>query len=194
MRGLWFKLGLFLVLWYEVAAELRLDGDGSFLVAVLIIGMLWFGLRLAGQLLGMLGPNVQRFIVGLLAWLVLYWWFAPGALKALPLIYVLIGAGLLAIGTARIRHRLERYRPRLMRLRQHPRARWVIAGVCLTFALALGGLHEAGYLWTLIGQALLPGLPVVFGWHMAGTVGAARADAQFGDPRGFRDAGLSEDR
>jgi hypothetical protein len=194
MRPFWIKLALFLCLWYEVAAELRLDGDRAFLVSVMIVGAGWLVLRLSGPLIGMLGPNTHRLLVGTLLWLALFWWFGPGFLKALPIVFVLAGAFGIAYAGGRARHWLNENRDRLNKafLREHSGA--VLAVTFGALALAFIVENVSGSIWILIGYGLLLGLPLGFGWQLAETVGARRFDAKVGKEEAFRDAGLSEER
>jgi hypothetical protein len=194
MRSIWIKLVLFLCLWYEIAAELHLDGDRSFVLALVVVVLGWFGLRMSGHLIGMLGPNMHRLIVLLVVWLILFWWFAPAVLKALPVVFILAGALAIAVAGARCRHQFELHRHKLDKayLREHS-----VVLVALVFAALVPiffSVHRWGSVWPIIGYTLLPGLPFSFGWQMAVRVGPQRSDAKFGDKDAFRDAGLSEER
>jgi hypothetical protein len=194
MRHFWFKLVLFLCLWYEVAAELRLDGDRALLVTLAIIGLGWFLLRMSGSLIGMLGPTMHRLLVGTVIWLLLFWWFAPNALKALPVAVLLAMAlGVAALG-ARCRHWFELNHHRIDKayLRNHSEV--VLLTVFGTLGLIAFSLEYWGSLWPLIGCVMLPGLPFGFGWQLASQLAHKRADAKFGDKASFRDAGISEER
>lgn len=194
MRPFWFKLGLFAFLWYEIAAELRLGGDQAFVIAVVVVGIGWFGLRMSGQLIAMLGPTMHRLLVGAVVWLILFWWFAPSALKALPVVVLLATAFGIAIAGARCRHWFELNRAKFDKayLRDHSEA--VLLAVFGPLGLTAFAFQAWGSLWPLFGYVLLPGLPFGFGWQLAGRLPHKRTDAKFGDEASFRDAGLSEER
>ncbi len=193
MRHFWIKLGLFLCLWYEIAAELHLDGDRAFVVSLFVVAVGWVALRMSGPLLGMLGPNTHRLMLGTLLWLALFWWFAPGFLKAQPIVFMLVGAAGIAYGGGRCRHWCEANGARL-KAEARKRSDLVVAGTFGALGAAFVFQTYAGSIWPLIGYALLLGLPFGFGWQLASAAAARRHDAKMGTEEAFRDAGLSEER
>jgi hypothetical protein len=191
---LFFKLGLLVCLWYEIAVELRLDSNTAFFVALLLVFGGWFALRMSGQLVGMLGPRTLSLLVHSVVWLALFWSFAPSALLSLPL--VLIAFGLFALTMIGARSRLIFERERALRGKKlfsdhSALAVGVILGGLFLCMVALRTWHS---LWPLVGYVLLPGLPFGFGWRMGGMPSPDRVDAKLGDEETFRDAGLSEER
>jgi hypothetical protein len=189
-----FKLGLLVCLWYEIAVELHLDSNTAFFVALLVVFGGWFALRMSGQLVGMLGPRTLSLLVHGMVWLVLFWVFAPSVLLSLPL--VLIVFALFALTMIGARCRLVFERERALRGKKlfsdhSALAVGVILGGLLLCMIALRTWHS---LWPLVGYLLLPGLPFGFGWRMGGMPSPDRVDAKLGDEETFRDAGLSEER
>lgn len=194
MRSIWIKLALFLCLWYEVAAELHLDGDRSFVISLTIVALGWMALRMSGSLAGLLGPNVHRLLVGTVAWLMLFWWFAPPLLKAQPVVFVLAGAGAIAVGAAKFRHWFEAEGHKLGKAFLRDHSQYVVGGMVAGLSALFLSQQYWGSIWTVIGYALLPGLPFAFGWQMAELAKRARFDAKVGDEESFREAGMSEER
>jgi hypothetical protein len=194
MRSIWLKLALFLFLWYEIAAELRLDGDRSFVLSVVIVCVGWFMFRMSGSLVTLFGPNTQRLVIGTVVWLALFWWFAPPVLKAQPIVFVLAGAAGIAVGAARFRHWLNGGGRILCerKLREHSS---LAVGTMLA-ALSALFLSQQFWLsiWSVVGYVLLLGLPFGFGWQMAELAAARRFDAKVGKEEEFRNAGYSEER
>jgi len=67
--------------------------------------------------------------------------------------------------------------------------------MALLLILACAGvtLRLAGSFWPLVYYALLPGIPLSFGWRAAGVPLRSRSDAKMGNAEGFRAAGVSEE-
>ncbi|MCP3439801.1 hypothetical protein [Bradyrhizobium sp. CCGUVB14] len=177
-----------------MAAELHLDGDRSFVISLTIVALGWMALRMSGSLAGLLGPNVHRLLVGTVAWLMLFWWFAPPLLKAQPVVFVLAGAGAIAVGAAKFRHWFEAEGHKLGKAFLRDHSQYVVGGMVAGLSALFLSQQYWGSIWTVIGYALLPGLPFAFGWQMAELAKRARFDAKVGDEESFREAGMSEER
>jgi len=194
MRRISFKLGLFLILWYELCAELGLSADAGFVWALVVIfgGML--ALRFLAQLAGMIGPFTFGLGFQTLLWVILLWWLVPSVFQALPLVADLMIVLALALLGARCRFLFERRRLRRGPLVAPEYAGMLVAAVLGALLVGMWLVAHWGSVWPLIGYALLPGLPFSFGWRMAPLAAARRPDARVGDAKTFRDAGLSEER
>lgn len=194
MNQLIFKLGLFFCIWYEIAAELHLDGDTAFIVGIAA----WFGcrfaVRIAAQAIGLLGPNVFGLILQVGLWMLLFWWFAPATIRAQPVIFVLGAVAVLALAGARCRQMFERqcslHGSSVWRAHSGP----VVAGILGLLLVCMMSLRHWGSLWPLVAYALLPGIPFSLGWRQVRSPSPDRPDAKVGNEEAFRDAGLSEER
>ena len=193
-NGFLFKLGLFVCIWYEIAAELRLDGDTAFLVGAAMWGFGWFAVRMLGQAIGLLGPSNVGLLLQAALWAALFWWFAPSSLRAQPIIFEIGIVVMLMVVGGLARNQFERLRAR------HGEALWrahsgaLVAAVLGSLFLVMIALRQFGSVWPLIGYGLLLLLPFGFGWRLMPRASKARADAKVGDEASFRDAGLSEER
>ncbi len=194
MKRLIFKFGLFICIWSEIATELRLDGDTAFLVGVVVFCASWFAVRIAGHVLGLMGPSAFGLLVQSIVWAVLFWCFAPRALRELPLLSDITAIVILGLAGARSRQLFERE----LRLRGAElwRAHSGIVMACIfgTLLVTMVSLRLWGSIWPLIAYSLLIVIPFGFGWRTVGVGSPDRADAKFGDEEGFKDAGLSEER
>jgi len=194
MRFPWFKVILFLCVWYEIAVELHVSDGVALGIAILILAAWRYMPRLIGHFFYSLGPLTCGLLAGLVFWLVVYWLVAPHWLREIPMMLTLGGAALLALIGARCRglvlfHGVGQLKAKL---REH-------SGLVLLLALAVTcscfyAVRHMESAWVLVGYAALPGLPFWTGWQLAQGAGPTRPDAKFGDARTFRDAGFSEDR
>jgi hypothetical protein len=191
---LFFKLGLLVCLWYEIAVELHLDSNTAFFVALLVVFGGWFALRMSGQFVGMLGPRTLSLLVHSVVWLVLFWVFAPSALLSLPLVLIAFVLFALAMIGARCRLVFERERALRGKKLFSDHSPLVVSVILSGLFIAMAALRTWHSLWPLIGYLALPGLPFGFGWRMGGMPSPDRVDAKLGDEETFRDAGLSEER
>jgi hypothetical protein len=141
MNRLGFKIVLFVVLWYEIAAEFRMGADPALLLAVVV----FFGWRIlfamAGEFLGISHPLTAGLLVRGVAWLILFLWLAPPVLLAQPMALHAIVLTLLAAAGARCRHLFEQQPEKFGKawLREH--SEWVSNGLePLTSVLPHGGM------------------------------------------------------
>lgn len=194
MKRLIFKLGLFICIWYEIATELRIDGDTAFLVGIAAFCVSRFAVRIAGHALGMFGPSAFGLLVQTALWAVLFWCFTPTALRELPLLCDITAFTVLGIAGARSRQLFER--ERLLRGAEFWRvySGVLVAGILGTLLIAMTSLRQSGSIWPLLAYVLLVLIPAGFGWRMVGPVSPERADAKVGDRDDFKAAGLSEER
>lgn len=194
MKRIAFRLGLFVVVWYELGVELGLHPDTAFFVTLALFVGFGFARGIAGQIIGMIGPFTFGILLQAVLWIALLWWLAPRVFHAMPFVFDLaIVLGLALVG-ARCRYLFEERRAKHgpIDLSEHSGlVLLVVFGVLGACALAM---HYWGSLWWLVGYALLPALPFSFGWRMGPLAAADRPDARFGNADDFRDAGLSEDR
>lgn len=193
MRRIGFKIGLFVCVWYEVGRQLGLDGDSAFVVTAIVWVGGWLALRMAGQLAGMLGPLTAALVVRLPIWLVVVWCVAPPVFATQPVVFKVVAFGLMAFLGARGRHVFEQRRADFTKewLRQHSEV--VVVAVLLVLACAGACLRLNGSFWPLVYYALLPGIPLSFGWRAAVAPLRGRSDARMGNAEGFRAAGMSEE-
>jgi len=191
---LFFKLGLLVCLWYEIAVELHLDSNTAFFVALLLVFGGWFALRMSGQLVGMLGPRTLSLLVHSMLWLVLFWAFAPSALLSLPVVLIVFALFALTMIGARSRLVFERERALRGKKLFSDHSALVVGVILGGLLLCMVALRTWHSVWPLVGYLLLPGLPFGFGWRMGGMPSPDRTDAKLGDEETFRDAGLSEER
>jgi hypothetical protein len=194
IRGLAWKLGALVCLWYEVAVELHIDGTTAFFVALLVIAAGLFMLRLPSQLIGLIGPSTLALLVHGVAWLVVYFAVAPRVVTDLPLVLTLFAVAVLVMMGGQCRVMFEEQR------RKYGREMWarhsgVITGAVLgVLFLAMVAVRQWHSIWPLVAYVLLPGLPFMFGWRMGPIAGQWRADAKFGSAKDFRSAGYSDER
>ena len=194
MNRLLFKLGLFLFIWYEVAAEFCLSGDAAFVFGLIAFGVCAFAVRIAAHALGLLGPTTFGLLIQAVFWLGLFWWWAPPLVKAQPLMIVLGAAGLLGLGGCALRRFFDeayaRYGNNIWREHSTAVVIAVLAGLGACMVLSMR-LHS---LWGVAAYGLMVGLPVRLGWRMVPRLTDARADARMGTADGFRKAGYSEEQ
>ncbi|NEV75906.1 hypothetical protein DYI24_02455 [Rhodopseudomonas sp. BR0C11] len=194
VRGLAWKLGLLVCLWYEIAVELKINGTAAFLVAMLVIAGGLFVLRLPSQLAGMIGPSTLALMVHGVAWLVVYFAVAPRAVTDMPLVLTLAAVAALVMMGGQCRMLYERERRKFGR-EVWARHSTVITGAVLgVLFLGMVAIRQWHSIWPLVAAVLLPGLPFMFGWRMGPIAGQWRADAKFGSAKDFRKAGFSEER
>jgi hypothetical protein len=194
MKRLTFKLGLFVVSWYEVGAELGLHPDTAFLVTLALFVGFGFARGIAGQIIGMIGPFTFGILLQAVLWIVLLWWLAPGVFHAMPFVFdLLIVLGLALVG-ARCRFLFEEHRAKHGPIELSEHSGLVLIVVFGALAACAFAMHRWGSLWPLLAYAALPVLPFSFGWRMGPLAAADRPDARFGSADDFRNAGLSEDR
>ncbi|EJW10837.1 hypothetical protein A33M_3998 [Rhodovulum sp. PH10] len=185
---------MFVVIWYELAIELGLGADTAFLATLGLMAIWWSGLRLVAQGITLMGPFTFGLLAQTAVWLVLFWWFAPAAFHALPLLFDLLIVLALALSGARCRFLYEAYRQSGRRFVPAEHSGLVLLVVFGGLAACMVSLRYWGSLWPLAGYALLPAIPFGFGWRMAPLAAPDRFDAKVGDADAFRDAGLSEER
>jgi hypothetical protein len=193
MKRLPFKVGLFFCIWYEIAAELRLDGNTAFWVGLAALLGLWVFVRVALQAIGLIGPYAFGLLMRSGLWLTLYWWMAPAWLATQPWSYVVAALVLLMALGALSRWWIER---EFMRHGQAIYRAYSVTTVLALFSalgLAMWSMKTSGSLWPLIGYALLPVIPFHFGWGLISPRGPERSDARMGDEKSFRRAGFSKD-
>lgn len=194
MNRMLFKLGLFVCIWYEIAAELHLDGDTAFLVGAAVMGFGWFALRMLGQAIGLLGPSNVGLLLQAGLWAALFWWFAPLSLRAQPVIFEIGIVVMLIVAGGAARHQFERQHERFGDAMWRAHSGAVVVAILASLFLLMAALRHFGSVWPLVGFGLLLLLPFGFGWRMKLPASRARADAKVGDQETFRDAGLSEER
>ena len=188
------KLLLFIALWYEIAAEFRIDADSALIWTLAVIFGGRFALRYAAQAAGLLGPFTVGLLLQAVLWMALLWWFAPSLFHALPLVFDGVILVALALIGARCRFLFEEHRRKHGRLVLADHSGLVLAAVFGALFACMLSMRLFGSLLPLLGYALLPGLPLSFGWRMAPLAAPERFDAKTGDAGSFFDAGLSEDR
>lgn len=188
MRALWIKLILFLVVWYEVTAELGLSGGTALVVALLVCGFGMMLLRLPLQILSVLGPRGIIVAGPVVVWLALAWWLAPNKVMAFPVFTLAIGAQLALLGGA-ARYAVTRYPAWFAR--HMPMLRGAISPVG-SILLGLSDQLPQGLL-SLAALAVLIGMPVRLGWKFIPPLAAHKFDAKMGDADGFRRAGFRDE-
>lgn len=193
MRDLAFKFGLFVVVWYEVAAELRLGADMAFMVALALFGGGWLAMRLSTQVISLIGPVTFGALLQAAVWIGLFWWLAPATFRTVPFVFDLVVLAGLVLGGARCRFLFEEFRQQGGRIALAGHSELVLAAAAIVLTACMLALRNWGSLWPLFGFALLVALPFGFGWRMAPVAAAARHDAKVGDDDAFRDAGLSDE-
>jgi hypothetical protein len=193
MKRLLFKIGLFVCLWYEIAAELRLDGNTAFWVGLAVLVGLWVFVRVALQAIGLIGPYAFGLLMRSGLWLTLYWWMAPAWLAIQPWSYVVAALVLLVALGALSRRWIEREFVRHGEAIYRAYSAMTVLALLTTLGLAMWSMKTSGSLWPLIGYALLPVIPFHFGWGLITPRGPERSDARMGDEKSFRRAGFSRD-
>jgi len=194
IKGLAWKLGALVCLWYEIAVELKIDGTTAFFVALLVIAAGLFLLRLPSELSAMLGPRTIALLAHGVAWLLVYFAVAPRVVTDMPLVLVLMAVAALVMMGGQCRALYERER------RKFGKDVWnrhsgVITGVVLGgLFLGMVAIRQWHSIWPMVAYVLLPGLPFMFGWRMGPIAGQSRPDAKFGKAKDFRAAGYSEER
>jgi len=194
MKRLTFKLGLFVVVWYELMVEFGLGADFAFLLSLGLLGGFSLALRLAGQASGLMGPFTSGMLIQALLWLALLWWFAPAVFRAVPLVFDLLIVLGLALAGARCRYLYEVWRQKDGQFVPADYSLPIVIGVLGSLFGCMLALRYWGSLWPLVAYVLLPALPFGFGWRMGPLASADRPDARFGNAENFRDAGLSDER
>jgi hypothetical protein len=193
MKRLAFRIWLFVIVWYEVAAEFRIGADMAFVVTLALLGGLWVARVLVAQSASLFGPVTSGLVLLLVLWFVLFWWLAPAAFQLVPFVFdVLIFVALVLAG-ARCRFLVDEYRANGGKIVPAEHSELVLAVTFGTLTLCMFAMNHWGTLWPLVGLALLPALPIAFGWRMGPVAAAARSDARMGDRDAFRDAGLSDE-
>jgi hypothetical protein len=194
IKSLTFKLGLFVLVWYELVVEFHLNPDTAFFVMLALVAGFAFARGVAAQIVTLVRPFTFGLLLQALLWIGLLWWMAPGVFTAIPFVLdLLIVLGLALIG-ARCRHLYEDYRQKHGFPKFSEHSGLVLLVVFGTLGACIAALQFWGSLWPLLGYALLPALPFSFGWRMGPLAAAERPDAKLGDAEAFRDAGLSEER
>jgi hypothetical protein len=194
MKFPWLKFAVLLGIWYQLSTAIGIDGGAALYIALLVVFVGWLATSLPGQVFRMLGPRTQSLVVHGVVWLVVFWWFTPSAIFDLPL--VLHGFMLYALARAGARARVvyERERLRLRDKLYAEHSGLVVAGLFGGLLLVMMALRTWHSVWPLIVCALLPGIPISFGWRMGAPESPERAEAKVGDTEDFRDAGLSDER
>jgi len=193
MKRLVVKFGLAVCLWYELMAEFHMESGTAFWAAMALVCFGWFAFRMSGPFIGSLGPKTLALLLQSVLWFVLLWWLAP-PLWALPLPLDLFVLVVLAVMGARSRVRFELARDGLLARLRRDYSGHIVGAVLLALSPCWISIRLWGSLWPLIGYALLPGLPFLFGWRMVTAPPHDKPDARVGDADDFRDAGLSEER
>ncbi len=193
MRKIHAKLGLFLLLWWQIDGCFGCGAD----LACLATLALFFGtatIRATGiEIAGMTGPITASLLWHLSLWLVVYFWLAPGTIRDLPFSITMAGCFGIALLGARTREgllRLDSGHRRAMVPRpvgSRRRCSHGNAGGLLPRASPLA-LRTASY--RLCAAA---GLPFSFGWLAVTPAAKFRFDAQFGSQDMFSDVGASEE-
>ncbi len=194
MKWIAFRLGLFVVIWYELGVELRLHPDTAFFVTLALFVGFSFARGIAGQIIGMIGPLTFGILLQAVLWIVLLWWLAPGVFHAMPFVFDLaIVLGLALVG-ARCRYLFEERRAKHGPVDLSEHSGVVLIAAASVLGACIFAMQRWGSLWPLLAYAALPLLPFSFGWRVGPSASADRPDARFGNADDFRDAGLSEDR
>lgn len=194
LHGWKLKAVLFFAAWYEVMAEMHLDGDTAFIVTAFAMFVGWLALRMRGELAAMLGPLTTGLLLRAGLWLLLLWWLSPSWLGGQPIVFQVIGFGMLVFAGGRARREFEARRTLLTKAELRKHSEWVLFVALGLPALAAMAWHAFGSAFVLLGYALLPGIPLQFGWQAAITARKTHTDARMGTDDSFREAGVSEER
>jgi hypothetical protein len=189
MRGLLIKLGLLLVIWYEVAAELHVGGGTAFVITLLGIGALLMLVRLPGQVIAMLGPAAFQFAAPMIVWVGLAWWLVPTAFTSFPALALII-AGLLATTGAATNYLVTRY-PQWF-VPRWPAIKGLVSPLGC-FVLMMADYTAVGLLTMTVIAALIL-MPLRLGWRFIAPVTAERFDAKMGNQENFRRDGYSDEQ
>lgn len=187
------KIGLFIVLWHEMAAQFRFGADAAFLASALTVWGVWYAHQFARDIAPMSDPLLAALIARGVLWLVLWIWQAPPILSAQPISFLVIAFVLLAFIGGRCRRMFDWERVEVVKpvLRENSE---IVAGTAMGLVTIAALAHTWwGSVLPLAGYGALIGLPVSVGWMAAGPATETRFDARFGSEDAFRDAGVSDD-
>jgi hypothetical protein len=194
MKRMLFKVGLFICIWYELAAELHMSGDAALVWGIVVWCVGSISVRLASQAIGLLGPGPVALLFQTLVWLVLFFWQAPAFLRAQSFVTISAGVVAIALAGAGARKLKEAEYRRYGKGFWHRHSAAAVLTLFGTLGLCTFSLRQWGSLWPLIGYFSLFVIPFNIGWRRVSASGANRADAKVGDAGSFRDAGLSDER